>query len=188
MPSRPSYHLSGNECHLWVILPPEIGEGLEALTAAEQERAARFKVEPARIQYIRSHAAMRRILCCYTNADIENPTTGKPRFVASPLHFNLSHSHERALLAVTGACEVGADIEYIHRQTDGIDLAWWTRQEACAKASGEGIRVVRDADLQSRWEVCNLDVDPDYAAAVAAATPLRIEIRRYPFAEGDSDV
>jgi 4'-phosphopantetheinyl transferase len=103
---------------------------------------------------------------------------GKP-FLAAPahstdLHFNLSHSHELALLAVSRGREVGVDLEWLSavRDTDGIAaryfspverqalerlapdqrraafLRGWVLKEAYLKACGDGLtRRLTDFDV-----------------------------------------
>jgi 4'-phosphopantetheinyl transferase len=82
-----------------------------------------------------------------------------------PIHFNLSHSHRLALLAVARDREVGVDIEYLRVDVateplaehffspqevaalralpDGLQaeafFAAWTRKEAYIKARGRGL-------------------------------------------------
>jgi 4'-phosphopantetheinyl transferase len=92
------------------------------------------------------------------------PFLGKA-FLGSGLCFNLAHSHNLALLAVTNAGPVGVDVERIDSKTDTRQLAadlfsaresaafdnlpadlkpaaffnLWTRKEAWLKATGEGV-------------------------------------------------
>lgn len=94
---------------------------------------------------------------------------GKPALAASeaaaPLRFNLSHSHEVALLAVSRARPLGIDVEYARKTRDLDDIALryfahaevaayralpahqrlvafyqcWSRKEAYLKAKGGGL-------------------------------------------------
>jgi 4'-phosphopantetheinyl transferase len=92
---------------------------------------------------------------------------GKPYLLGTPLHFNLSYRSERALLAVSDAGLVGADVEQLRLLPDATALIaelfsepeqlglqsappaayWplfhtiWTRKEAYAKALGMGLAV-----------------------------------------------
>lgn len=102
-----------------------------------------------------------------------------------PLQFNLSHSADRALLAVTLGRRVGVDLEHA-RQIDDCDAiarrhfapaeihqwlslaperrllgfyAGWTRKEAYVKALGGGLAMV----ALDRFEV---SLDPDTPAAM----------------------
>lgn len=92
------------------------------LDAAERERAARFLFDEHRHDFIVYHGLMRVILARYLHAD-----PAALRFVVSPagkpslpgLSFNLSHSADRALLAVTAVEAVGADLEL---ERDGVDV------------------------------------------------------------------
>ncbi len=126
-----------------------------------------------RHQRVQTQAACNGILRRYldlpvnTAPVIERRSGGKP-FVANPpgrLEFNLSHSHELALLAVSTVAPVGIDVERLRSISDPLriaervwpeaDVAWlkaqavarqrdaffegWTRFEAQHKALGRGI-------------------------------------------------
>ena len=125
---------------------------------------------------------------------------GKPFLEGSPIEFNLSHSGDVALIAVASRRRVGVDVERLRAVVDLDDLAprvcspaevsalaalaephranaflaMWTRKEALAKATGEGIgAVMRDGresavDAGDRWTLIEIDELPGYAACVAA--------------------
>lgn len=125
---------------------------------------------------------------------------GKPFLEDARLEFNLSHSGALALIAVAQSRQVGVDVEQLRPMPDLESLAarvctpgelatladlaephreraffaMWTRKEALAKATGEGISaVVRDArhapaDAQDRWTLSEVRDLPGYAACVAA--------------------
>jgi len=121
---------------------------------------------------------------------------GKPFLQHATLEFNLSHSSDLALIAVAEGRRVGVDVERLRPMPDLEDLAprvcttdelviltslaeplrthaflgVWTRKEALAKATGEGIRgVMRDAQSDMRgWTVAELRDLPGYAGCVAA--------------------
>ena len=127
-------------------------------------------------------------------------TNGKPFLETRNLQFNLSHSGDLAFIAVAQSRQVGADIEQVRPMPDlqavaarvctpgeldrlgGLAesererafFAMWTRKEALAKATGEGIgaiaRDARDALTggDGRWTVAELNDVPGYAACVAA--------------------
>lgn len=140
------------------------------LSSGEMEQARRFHFARDQRRYVVSHAALRLILSHYLDCQpgqVEFVITenGKPLLSSSSLHFNLTHSHEMALVAVTGAGEIGVDLEYIRPLEDLNSLAincfseaeyrifhalpeaeklpaffnGWTRKEAYIKALGEGL-------------------------------------------------
>lgn len=145
---------------------------LALLGPDERARAERFKVERPRRQFVITRGALRRLL-----ADrLGRPAAalafgagphGKPFLIAdgepSGLHFNVSHSAGRGLVAI-GAAAVGVDIECLERNADfdlvarGVFTAveqtalgaragaervalffrLWTVKEALIKARGSG--------------------------------------------------
>jgi 4'-phosphopantetheinyl transferase len=91
------------------------------LSADERQRAKQFRFAKDRRLYTAAHAAMRSLLACYLGVPgdaihLDSGAHGKPsiaRPAGSRLQFNLSHSHELALLAVTRGKAVGVDIELV---------------------------------------------------------------------------
>lgn len=153
-----------------IRLDQEAGEVL--LDDEERRRAERFVFDRDRRRYVAAHTAVRVMLGRYLEM---NPLDvrfvadrrGKPRLAnaSSDLRFNLSHSEERALLAVALGREVGADIEYMRSVPDMFGVAEevfspleraclqeasseqrpdvffrvWTRKESFIKALGDGM-------------------------------------------------
>jgi 4'-phosphopantetheinyl transferase len=169
-----------NVVHVW----PLVLSGSEAtretcaqvLSAAELERARRFFHERDRLAFIFSHGLMRYVLSAYVGVapaelDFAAGEFGKPRLdnglgsTPHPVTFNLSHSHGRALLAVTEGRELGADIEQNNPGKDLLSIAanyffgsefeairdageagrteaffrYWTAKEAVLKGHGTGL-------------------------------------------------
>ena len=110
--------LADEEVHLW-RLELDTGDEQHAALLDETERArgARFRREMHRRRYLAAHVGLRRALARYvecTPAELEfqASATDKPALVdADGLEFNLSHSGEHALVAVTRAGVVGVDVE-----------------------------------------------------------------------------
>ncbi len=169
--------------------PPELGDGdvhvwhlplsiddvrleqcLQVLATDETERAARFAFPYLRQRYIAAHGMLRLILGAMLNRDpagleFRKGDHGKPYLPGGELQFNLSHSNEQGLLAVTRRAEIGVDIEGMSRKLDTGGIAerffsareaeelfsleaeaqrhgffnLWTRKEAWLKATGIGI-------------------------------------------------
>jgi len=168
-------HLRDEELHVWRISlnqvdPVSISEAHTLLDDEEQLRADRLVIESARTRFILAHAATRNILARYlvpSGAKIKFDTGqhGKPHIRDSELKFNLSHSGNMALLAITNKIEVGSDIEHINERHAADDIAarffspaeqqayqsfpesertpaffrCWSRKEAVIKALGEGL-------------------------------------------------
>ena len=170
--------LKRNEVHIWMIdLDQEhqqVDRLAKCLSEAEGRRASRFHFERHRRRYIVSQGGMRHILGTYLDTEpgrlhFEQGDHGKP-YLSGPLadsgiQFNLTHSHEIAILALTQRMEIGVDVEYIREKEDADSLAaryfspeeqkayfslpgdqrnqafynCWTRKEAFIKAIGEGL-------------------------------------------------
>jgi 4'-phosphopantetheinyl transferase len=177
-PPPPAELLLGpQDVHVWSTNLNPVSEQIvrlkEILSTDEQARAARFRFERDQNRFITGRGFLRTVLGRYLNqnpAEIKfNYTTrGKPTLDVLPgaeLHFNLSHSQDFALLAITKICPVGVDVEQIRTLRDADAIAdrffseressmlralppeqkpigffnLWTRKEAWLKATGEGI-------------------------------------------------
>jgi len=172
--------ITENEVHLWVahltVSPPRIKQYYPLLSAEEKERSERFVHFIQRKRFIASHGFMRTALASYLNMSaatlkFKREKKGKPVLVTDNndacLHFNLSHSNNLALLAITKNKAVGVDVEFMQRknewqkiarrfftpeeQTSLFSLAEnkqqqaffaiWTRKEAHMKVVGEGLHL-----------------------------------------------
>jgi 4'-phosphopantetheinyl transferase len=160
---------TGTEVHVWLI---RIGAGqAAALTEEERARARSFAAAEHRRHFVSARGASRQILGAYLGRPPSDLTwcarpNGKP-YLALPagspdLHFNVSHSGDLALLAVTSRHPVDVDVEQVQTgqdvpaaarrffppaEVDGLHAAppqrrgelygrLWVRKEACVKAAG----------------------------------------------------
>lgn len=143
---------------------------LTVLGPQEHERAAKFAFPYLRQRYIAAHGLLRLILASIVNCDARDlefgtGEHGKPFLVGEELQFNLSHSEEQGMLAVTRLAEIGVDVESMERKVEIRGIAerffsesesaelfelnsheqcegffnLWTRKEAWLKATGIGI-------------------------------------------------
>jgi 4'-phosphopantetheinyl transferase len=173
-PANPS--LPHRELHVWRIPLAATAQTLDAARALlapdERVRADRFTVDAPRRRFTFARAALRNVLARYTGQpprEIAFTTGphGKPALAGdSPFRFNLSHSEDLALLAVTRRTDVGIDLEAIDPRRAADDIAAryfspaeqaqlgphadpaartaaffraWSRKEAVIKALGEGL-------------------------------------------------
>jgi 4'-phosphopantetheinyl transferase len=99
---------------------------------AERERAARYKFEEDRERFIAARATLRQILARETGIPaaelvIQDVDNRKPRLIlptdAAPPFFNVSHSGDHALIALSRDAEAGVDIEQIRPDCPVEDLA-----------------------------------------------------------------
>jgi 4'-phosphopantetheinyl transferase len=191
------------EVHVWAVRVPEAEAGGVGahLAAEERARAARFKVAAPRRRYVAARGLLRRLLGSYLGEPAERIAiaagrNGKPELPGTPLHFSVSHSGERVLLAFARDRPLGADVEEIRAAPDLLDLArrffalaeaealgalpeperaaaffsLWTRKEACLKVDGEGVGAgLARPPASFGWvRVREIDVGAGYCAAVAA--------------------
>lgn len=119
-----------------LCMPPlEISSAWQILSAVERNRASAFKFNSHRDRYIQTHAVLRQILAYH----VKLPTSqivlqynqyGKPSLVDglahSSIEFNLTHSGNQALVAVSRNRVVGVDIELIDQKLDFEKLAHHT--------------------------------------------------------------
>lgn len=190
----------GREIHIWSIDLHDMGaDATELLDPAELARAGRFVFAHDWRRYVAAHAWMRRILGAYLRLppQVVRWTVnahGKPRLLHDVLAFNLSHSADMALVAVTAGFEVGVDVEAIRNDLPDEALAaavltpaehaalnacppasqsqafahCWTRKEAVLKALGIGFAC----------EPCGLNVGigPQHASLHVAPHGASVEV------------
>ncbi len=171
--SEPPQNIAAEQIHVWgwpLNSPaPDLAAYIALLDQDELDRFHRFHFDRDRVRFAVAHGNMRRILGAYIDQPPERVrlianSFGKPRVVAeTPFHFNLSHSHTIALLALSLESEVGIDVEDIRPiepevakssfsqgELSALALlegdAWlrgfyhcWTRKEAILKAEGVGL-------------------------------------------------
>jgi 4'-phosphopantetheinyl transferase len=101
--------------------PAHYAELFEYLTDDERTRAARYKVEPPRRQFVIGRGLLRRLLAnCLGLPAREVPISyngaGKPLLAdsAAGLHFNVTHTDGLALIALSRRA-VGIDVERVRR-------------------------------------------------------------------------
>jgi len=186
-PSQPV--LPEQTVHIWQVRL-DAPEGLlrhlaSVLAAEEQARAARFHFQPDRRQFIIVRAVLRLLLAGYLGQSAPAVTLGYTQFgkpfllrpdgeSKNAITFNVSHSHEVALLAFARGARIGVDVERVRPELAGTHIAerffsprevaalralpaagqpaaffrGWTRKEAFVKARGEGLSLpLRNFDV-----------------------------------------
>jgi 4'-phosphopantetheinyl transferase len=167
--------LAPDSVDVWTVTLDEAGPTapVACLSPEERARADRFVAERDRRRFVRAHGALRAILAAYLGAPPSSVAVvtgpwGKPTLDparhGSALRYNLSHSHEVALVVVARDRDVGVDVEQIRPLPDleaiaarffapgeraglaclaadrrpAAFFALWTLKEAYLKARGEG--------------------------------------------------
>ncbi len=166
--------LATGEVHVWrasLDLPePRVESLAQHLAPEDVERAGRFYFERDRKHFTVARGVLRAILGLYLDLPparlvFHYNAYGKPFLPDQPLRFNLSHSGELALYAVSAQRELGVDVERIRTDFQWEEIAekffsprermslralptplkylaffnCWTRKEAFIKALGEGV-------------------------------------------------
>ncbi len=204
-PGRPA--LEHDEVHIWSVdvaaWSGELDFLKQTLDAKESERASCFLRAADRLQYIVAHGVLRLVLGRYAalapgEIAFRYGAAGKPSLAwptkAAPIAFNLSHSGDVVLVAVTSGAAVGVDVERWSAGAECAELvdrffslreraefsalsgdrrvagffAGWTRKEAYIKATGLGV--------SEGLDYFDMIIDPD-------ASPRLIADRRVSGAE-----
>ncbi|HEX5001324.1 MAG TPA: 4'-phosphopantetheinyl transferase superfamily protein [Bacteroidia bacterium] len=186
-------HLPGHgnhpgEVHIWTHVihydDPFLRQAPFMLSQDEMGRAARYHFEKDRRVYESAHVFIRKVLAHYVSLDpvalqLSPLVNTKPQLLNAPfhIHFNISHSGNRILVAIGFDSDVGIDLEKImndfdmdgfaeanyhanelelFRQLKGDDetlyfYTIWTRKEAWLKLTGEGINdKLRELDFSGK--------------------------------------
>lgn len=163
-----------DEVHLWRVRldtrPGPLAAARAVLTPVEVSRAERLRFALQRDRAIAARGSLRRLLGAYLELDpravpLVTGRTGKPALEDGEIEFNLAHSADLALVAVTHGRHVGVDIERFRREIPAERIAsrffapsetaalrrlpervrpaaffaTWTRKEAYLKASESGL-------------------------------------------------
>ncbi|MFD2201715.1 4'-phosphopantetheinyl transferase family protein [Shivajiella indica] len=174
----PKAKIQNEIIHVWTCsldLAKSLKEDLErTLSPDEMERAGRFYFERDQDRFIVSRGSLRQILGIYLQQEpalikFEYSEFGKPLLKSdsnsSGICFNISHSENLALIAISEDVSLGVDIERIRYDMDinqvmarfftkeeiriieSLDsekrnekfFQLWTRKEAFLKATGKGL-------------------------------------------------
>jgi 4'-phosphopantetheinyl transferase len=193
----PFISLSGPEVDIWSakldLSLMQMQNLMGILSAHEKKRSQQLRFDRDKLRYVFSHGILRWILSKYVDESADQieiviGPQGKPSLVQQekkyPIHFNLSHSHETVLCAITAVGEIGVDVEKIREVPDLEKIVrqffstreraafkeipssqrkqaffrCWTRKEALIKAMGGGLSLPLD-----QFDVSIL---PDPAAAL----------------------
>ena len=172
--------LPSDEAHVWRIeldvAPEHIERAMAILSEDERARANRFRGRQLQTRFARARGAVREILSRYLSCDparlqFRYGERGKPSLEGGGgIEFNVSHSGELALCAVTRGRAVGVDVETVRADKPLERLAkrffsageaaaldrlapeervqaffqCWTFKEAYIKARGEGLAIPLD--------------------------------------------
>jgi 4'-phosphopantetheinyl transferase len=185
-PPPAEFALAEDEVHIWharLDLSEAQCQALARLLSPdERKRAQRFYFEQHRQRFIAGRGILRLILGRYLRLaphqlQFSYEPRGKPGLTDScggeGLRFNLSHSQDLALFAVTCDRAIGIDLEQIRPLSDTEQLAqrffspreyaaicaspppqkqatffrYWTCKEAYLKATGEGIARLKQIEV-----------------------------------------
>ena len=203
--------LPPGEVHLWrfPLASSDVASPLlKSLLSADEVRRAERLLDPQKAQaFIVGRGRLRQILGAYRQCepaalDFAYGANGKPALDAS-LHFNLSHSGDWAVLAVTSGVAIGVDLEQIDPALDYERLAarffsvaekahlhaasparrrrsfyrLWVRKEALLKGQGRGFAAAEGAEERG-WQLRSFWFGPGYVGAIACAGEVRA-LRRF---------
>jgi 4'-phosphopantetheinyl transferase len=204
------YALPEDEVHVWRAgldwSAGSIAALEEILSPDEREKADGFRFDMDRRRHVVGRSLLRRLLgrCLGTAPDrlrFDYSALGKPSLAVgtaqTPVRFNVSHSGEWVLVALTIGRAVGIDVERVRADMEVARIAehffsasertalaaleagaqseaffaCWTRKEAYIKATGDGLSLPLD-----QFDVAFL---PGQAARLLATRPDPAEARRW---------
>lgn len=193
-PGSPRSKLGDREIHVWAAslspTPEKLKLLAQALTPDEMARATRYLREQDHARFIAGRGQLRHLLghyldCAPGELAFEFSARGKPELAGlepgKSLEFNLAHSENLVLYAITRHCPVGVDVEWVRPMKDAGAIAerffsaqesaglrtlpeneqlaaffrLWTRKEAWLKATSQGI-----AEALNQVEVTYLPDEP----------------------------
>lgn len=214
--TRRQDHLSleANAVHLWGIELDGSTHCLEQCTEwlddIERHRAARLVREDLRQRYVLAHGGLRAVLSRYLGINpavvsLDRQATGKPFLTRelrdrSAITFNLSHAHDRALIAVSKSQEIGIDLEYVRSNIDVAKLSeryftpaehaaimqaeeeqratqffrYWVAKEALLKAQGIGLRGLSDCEISLEAESVDMEIPARLGAQLTHTLRVRL--------------
>jgi 4'-phosphopantetheinyl transferase len=124
------------------LAPEAVRAHAALLSAAERQRAVRFRLERDRRRFIVARARLRKLLAERLTAapeaiELVCGKHGKPALAQGDLRFNVSHSGDVAAYAFARGCEIGIDIEEIRAvpEADAIAARTFSRGEHDAYAA-----------------------------------------------------
>jgi 4'-phosphopantetheinyl transferase len=177
------YSVAADEVHVWRIAldwPPARIEAMTSLLSAdERQKAGRFHFAQDRVRSIVGRGVLRTLLARWAKTEpkqlrFEYGSFGKPclagNFSDVPLQFNISHSGDLVLIALTVGRAIGVDVERVRNDLEADQIAarffspyerqalrsvpehlrfgaffdCWTRKEAYIKAIGGGFSLPLD--------------------------------------------
>ena len=173
-PSSTWKWLEADEVHLWRVRHAsdarELARYERVLSAGEQQQASRFRALRSRDEFIQTRACLRLLLGHYSgmlpaSLCFSAGPFGKLTLADVPLSFNVSHTEDVSMIAITAHASVGVDVESVRPSPDLLAIAathfsrnelsklrslsgaeltasffrCWTRKEAFLKAQGFGL-------------------------------------------------
>jgi len=204
------YAVSPRDLHVWMrrlgTSGPHLQAMMDILSAEERQKAERFYFQADRERHVVGRALVRvllgRLLAIKPDEiEFRYSEAGKPSLVgaqnSADYQFNVSHSGDLILVAVTARRAIGVDVERIREDVEldaiaarffsqreradlaavspdqrrGAFFACWSRKEAFIKATGAGLGRPLDA--------FDVSVRPDEPAMLRETRPDRAEAARW---------
>jgi 4'-phosphopantetheinyl transferase len=152
------------EVHVWYVslrrMAPSITQFARTLSDEELQRAERFHFDRDRTRFVLARGVLRMILGAYNSCppaslSFSYGPYGKPAAEEMPFNFNLSHSGDIAMYAISQRVRIGIDVELVRPlgEMDSIAERVFTRREMRALATiGADEKAARFFQLWTRKE------------------------------------